>query len=184
MFSRLFAGDRPDAAATALYARVVEAARAPALYRDMGVPDTVAGRFEMVALHLVLVLERMRVAGEAASATGQGLFDAFCADMDRSMRELGVGDLGMGRRMRTMAESFYGRAAAYAPHLSAADAAGLAGALRRNLPAAEPAPATERLARYGLAAAAALARTPTDDMLAGAIAFPDPARRTEARAAS
>src|SRR5581483_7180724 len=130
MLSRLFrrgAGQEPPAAL--LYRSVVEQARRPEFYAAFGVPDTVDGRFDMIALHMFLVLHRLKAADPDL---GQALFDTMFADMDRSLREMGAGDLGVGRRVRAMAEALSGRIAAYDAGLSADDAA-LAGALRRNL---------------------------------------------------
>ena len=129
MFARLFRTDRAaEAAAAAAYGAIVAQARAPAFYAALGVPDSVTGRFEMVVLHTVLVIERLRREGEAGSALGQRIFDDFCRDMDQSLRELGFGDLGVPKRMKKMGESFYGRAEAYGRTLG--DRAGLAEAHR------------------------------------------------------
>ena len=132
MFARLFRTDRAaETAAAAADRAVVAQARAPALYAVLGVPDSVTGRFEMVVLHSVLVIERLRREGEAGSALGQRVFDNFVKDMDRSLRELGFGDLGVPKRMKKMGESFYGRAEAYGRML--ADRKGLTEAIARNV---------------------------------------------------
>src|SRR5262249_9486447 len=116
------------------------------------------GRLEMIMLHTVLFLRRLE--GEAAPtrALGQGLFDRFCRDMDASMREMGVGDLAVPRKMRRIGEAFYGRQAAYRAALDAPDNGPLAAALQRNVFAdgSEPAPAS-RLAIYVREAARRLA---------------------------
>ncbi len=119
-------------AARDLYRAVVEQARGPAFYRDFGVPDTLDGRFEMIVLHMVLVLGRLRREGEAGAALGQALFDTMVADMDQSLREMGVGDLSVSRRVKAMGQAFYGRANAYDTAIAVDDSA-LADALRRNL---------------------------------------------------
>jgi len=116
--------------ADALYAEVVDAARRPLFYAELGVPDTVDGRFDMIALHAFLVLRGLRA--EPAAAFAQAFFDAMFEDMDRNLREMGAGDLGVGRRVKLMAKAFYGRIAAYDRGLAAGDAA-LGEALRRNL---------------------------------------------------
>jgi len=125
---------RGDAAARALYESVVAQARRPEFFADCGVPDTVDGRFEMIALHAHLVLRRLGKDARKAEAgkLAQALFDLMFADMDHSLREMGVGDLSVGRKVRTMAEAYYGRAAAYDAGLSSGDNA-LTAALRRNL---------------------------------------------------
>ena len=156
-----------------LYDQIVAAARQPRLYADWGVPDTPLGRYEMVALHLFLVLHRLRGQGEAAGAVAQELTDAFFADLDHSIRELGVGDLGVPKRMKKLARMFYGRAAAYGEAVERGDAAGLAAALARNVRPGETgwAEAAE-LAGYALAAHRRLADHPAAEIVAGELAFP------------
>lgn len=122
---------RHTAAAGELYAALVEQARQPAFYVALGVPDTVDGRFEMVALHVFLALHRLK-AEPGQESFGQALFDAMFADMDRSLREMGVSDLSVGRHVKTMAKGFYGRVAAYEAGLAEPGGATLADALRRN----------------------------------------------------
>src|SRR5262245_14657948 len=90
-----------------LYGTIVAQARAEAFYRDFGVPDTVSGRFEMVVLHLVVVLRRLEAEPDSREL-GQGLFDRFCSDMDANLREIGIGDLKVPQEMRRMGEAFYG----------------------------------------------------------------------------
>ena len=99
-------------AAHRLYDEVVKQARTPLLYSELGVPDTPEGRFEMVALHAALLIRRLRAAGGPGRALGQALFDLMFADMDASMRELGVGDLGVGKQVQRLAGQFYARLAA------------------------------------------------------------------------
>jgi cytochrome b pre-mRNA-processing protein 3 len=119
-------------AAGKLYLAAVKQARRPEFYRHCGVPDTAAGRFEMIALHVFLLLYRLKGETEEGAALAQALFDAMFADMDRNLREMGTGDLSVGRKIRGLAEGFYGRIAAYDAGLAAGEE-GLAGALRRNL---------------------------------------------------
>lgn len=96
-----------------VYETIVAHARQPWLYAEAGVPDTMMGRFDMIVLHAVAVLDRLRGEGEAADAFAQELTDEMFRDLDRSLREMGVGDLSVGKRMRKLAESFLGRANAY-----------------------------------------------------------------------
>jgi cytochrome b pre-mRNA-processing protein 3 len=117
--------------AEALYAAIVSQARRPEFYAELGVPDTLDGRFELVALHTFLVLRRLKARGQAGEA-GQELVDLFIQDMDASLRELGAGDLGVGRRVKAMAQALYGRISAYETGL-AGSAEALEAALRRNL---------------------------------------------------
>jgi cytochrome b pre-mRNA-processing protein 3 len=171
----VFGFPRHNAAADQLYAALVEQARRPAFYAKLGVPDTVDGRFEMIVLHMFLVLHRLK--GEAgAERLGQDLFDAMFADMDRSLREMGVGDLSVGRHIKTMAKGFYGRVAAYESGLADPTDAALAEAIRRNVYGTVVAsPDPQPLAAYLRASAAALAAQKPGELTAGAPRFPEPA---------
>lgn len=167
---------QPSAAAAHLYVAAVEQARRPEFYRRCGVPDTLDGRFELIALHTFLALHRLAADSDQASRDiAQALFDRLFADMDRSLREMGVGDMGIGRRIQQMAQGFYGRMAAYRQALADGDEA-LEGALRRNLygtVAVEPA-MTALLVAYVRRAVAELADQPADDLAAGRVVFPLP----------
>jgi cytochrome b pre-mRNA-processing protein 3 len=112
-----------------LYAAIVAAARQPKFYADWRVPDTIDGRFDMMVLHVFLVLERLKTIGADAAPLAQALTDRFFAEMDAALREVGVGDLSVGKKVRKMAEAFYGRVSAY----SSADADGLKDAIARNI---------------------------------------------------
>jgi cytochrome b pre-mRNA-processing protein 3 len=168
----LFRSNRLRDPAAELYGAIVAQAREPCFYAELGVPDTVDGRFEMVALHAYLVLRRLKATSATVSGLGQALFDTMFADMDRSLREMGAGDLGVGRRVKAMAEGFYGRIAAYDAALASDDARDLAEALRRNVygtlkpPMAPPEGATAALAQYVRASAGELA-SQGDSELAG-----------------
>ena len=136
---------RPARTIDALYGAIVAQARAPAFYAELGVPDTVLGRFDMVLLHVVLVLRRLRQEGAEGEANGaqdrssqralaQGLFDRFCRDMDHNLREMGISDQGVPRHMQRVGEAFYGRAQVYEAALGAAASEGaLTQALARNV---------------------------------------------------
>lgn len=171
----LFQEAEPARNARKLYRAAVEQARRPAFYARHGVPDSVDGRFDMIALHVFLLLHRLKRDGRAQGAVGQALFDLMFADMDASLREMGVGDLSVGRKVREMAEGFYGRVAAYEAGLAGANDA-LEQALRRNLygTAAPTAAQVAALAAYVRRQAAALARAPAEALLAGAAAFAAP----------
>ena len=175
MFSRFYRRERRGEGIPAvLYGAIVAQARIPALYSDFGVPDTVEGRFEMIVLHLALVLRHLRD-GRPAQAIGQEVFDMFCTEIDQQLREMGVGDTAVSKKMRQVGEAFYGRAAAYESVLSGGDAAGLAAALERNVFAgATPGLATPALAAYIIDADGALGRQDTSRLLDGAISFPAP----------
>jgi cytochrome b pre-mRNA-processing protein 3 len=116
-----------------LYQRIAAASRAPFLYVDLGVPDTVEGRFEAVTLHVTLVLRRLRELPSPADQVAQDLVDCFFRHLDASLRELAVGDLAVPRRMKTLGEAFTGRSRAYDEALNERDGDGLAKALARNV---------------------------------------------------
>jgi cytochrome b pre-mRNA-processing protein 3 len=157
----------------ALYGMIVAQARSPAFYRGYGVPDTVTGRFEMIVLHLVLLLRQMRAAG--AGAAGQRVFDRFCRDIDDNFREMGVGDLAVPKEMRKVAQAYYGRAKAYEAALDGGDCAALAAAVGRNVfGAAEPSVGARRLATYIREAVRCLASGPPEEWAGGRLGFPDP----------
>jgi cytochrome b pre-mRNA-processing protein 3 len=132
---------------SALYGTIVAEARLPGFYRDYAVPDTVNGRFDLIVLHLALVLDRL--AEEPALRTlGQGLFDRFWRDTDHNLREMGVDDLAVPRQMRGMGEAFYGRAQVYRAALTAGDNKALAATLKRNIYGGAPDAPGHRLAAY------------------------------------
>jgi cytochrome b pre-mRNA-processing protein 3 len=173
MILRLFRRTPRGDTIAALYGTIVAQARAPGFYQVYAVPDTVNGRLEMVMLHAVLVL--LRLEGEPAPLRdlGQELFDRFCRDMDESMREMGVGDLAVPRKMRRIGTAFYGRLAAYRAALAASDDRPLAVALERNVfggPAAGE--AALRLATYTREAVRRLAGQ--DGFARSELAFPRP----------
>ncbi len=175
--TRLFRRSQLLDRAHRLYGRALAQARHEAFYRDCGVPDTLDGRFETIALHAILVLRRLHREGEEGGALGQALFDVMMDDMDRSLREMGVGDLGVGRRVKAMARAFYGRARAYEAALAAGDGA-LGDALRRNLfgTVAVSAADVAALAAYVHGTAAALDAQTGAELLAGEVRFLRPPR--------
>lgn len=138
-----------------IYGMIVTQAREPVFYRDFGVPDTVNGRFDLLVLHLWMVLRQLRSAG-AGIDLSQALFDHFCNDMDDNLREMGVGDLTVPKRMQAFGEAFYGRAAAYDVALAAGEEP-LAQALCKNILNGEGIDKARQLARYTESAIAALA---------------------------
>ena len=163
----------------AIYGMIVAQARLPAFYQRFGVPDTVNGRFDMVLVHLWLVLRRLSEADGAAELS-QGLFDHFCSDMDDNLREMGVSDLTVPKRMVKFAEAFYGRTGAYDAAL-AAGGAELAQALARNVLLTTDAAAAEPLAAYVRATIRALAAIGDKRLLAGEFTFADPVPSLETR---
>lgn len=171
-----FRRSSPSAVET-LYARVVAASRSPALYRNLGVPDTLEGRFEALTLHLVLVLRALRRLPAPAGEVAQDLVDLTFRQLDVALREMGVGDITVPKRMKRLAEAFYGRAQAYDVALDGRDASTLAATLGRNLRGSDR-PAGE-LARYVLASQAVLAALDLDGWLAQGPGFPPPERFSE-----
>jgi cytochrome b pre-mRNA-processing protein 3 len=141
-----------------LYGAAVAAARDPFLYASLGVADTLDGRFDMVCLHTVLLVRRLQREQQPGPSLAQAVFDAMFSDMDVTLREMGVGDLSVGRRVRAMWEAFNGRALAYDAALSADDPLALEAALLRNVwrGAAQPEGGAARLARLVRAQAADL----------------------------
>ncbi|SLN45072.1 ubiquinol-cytochrome C chaperone family protein [Oceanibacterium hippocampi] len=132
-FSNPFRKSPLKSAAYRLYGEIVEQARDPGFYRNAAVDDSVEGRFAMIVLHQFLVLRRLKGEGETAETLAQHLFDIMVDDLDRSLREMGVGDLGVGKRVKKLAQRFYGHVASYDEALQASGDAALAAALGRNL---------------------------------------------------
>lgn len=156
----------------AIYGMIVAQAREPLFYQGLGVLDTVNGRFDMVVLHLWMVLRRLRGAGEGA-ALAQALFDHFCDDMDDNLREMGVSDVGVPRKMKAFGEAFYGRGMAYDKALEAGGPA-LAQALARNILNSEDAAVAQPLAAYVRRAIAGLATVADETLTTGRFGFPAP----------
>jgi cytochrome b pre-mRNA-processing protein 3 len=173
----LFTRKPHERAGFALYSAAVGAARNPALFATLGVPDTLDGRFDLISLHTGLLVCRLsQDADPRAKDLAQAVFDAMFADMDISLREMGVGDLSVGKRVKRMWEAFHGRAQAYDAALAAGDHAALEAALARNVWRGEaPEGAPARLAAIAAAAHAALAAQPFEGFVRGQVSFPEPA---------
>ncbi|MET0221379.1 MAG: ubiquinol-cytochrome C chaperone family protein [Tardiphaga sp.] len=157
----------------AIYGMIVAQAREPLFYRDLAVPDTVDGRFDMLLLHLWLVLRRMPPKDDAQGVLPQGLFDRFCSDMDDNLRELGTSDLKVPRKMQEFGRAFYGRTAAYDAALGLG-AEALAAALSKNIYNGRDIENARRLAAYVAAADAALAAIGGETLATAAWRFPSP----------
>jgi cytochrome b pre-mRNA-processing protein 3 len=179
----LFKPNPEQSAAQLAYRRIVEQARRPDFFLHCGVPDTVDGRFELICLHAFLYLHRLKSEQPRPARFGRLFVAAMFADFDRSLREMGTGDLSVGREVKRMAEGFYGRFAAYEEGLVADDAA-LRAALARNLFGTTTASPTQSAAMvvYVRDQAAALRRQRAGALLAGEIAFGDPSVPAESRA--
>jgi cytochrome b pre-mRNA-processing protein 3 len=176
MIFQLFRRTPGDHTIATLYGTIVAQARAPAFYQIYGVPDTVNGRFEMIVLHAVVLLNRLHAGPDTLRPLGQGIFDLFCKDMDGNLREMGVGDLAVPRSMRRIGEAFYGRQSAYQEALAATESGALATALARNVFGSDVAPAAgaERLAAYVREAVRGLATQDADALTRGKVGFPIP----------
>ncbi|MBL8645114.1 MAG: ubiquinol-cytochrome C chaperone family protein [Rhodospirillaceae bacterium] len=175
LFSFLRRENPFQAAAVAIYNAIVAQARTAVFYSELGVPDSLNGRFDMVVLHATLAIRRVRKEPpEIYQPLSQALFDYMFQDMDRSLREVGVGDMSIGKHIKKMAKGFYGRAGEYEAGLDQ-DGAGLAEALKRNLyRALTPGEAqVDQLARYVRAADAALSGVEFADFAAGRMAWPE-----------
>jgi cytochrome b pre-mRNA-processing protein 3 len=157
----------------AIYGMIVTQAREPLFYQTLQVPDTVSSRFDMVLLHLWIVLSRLRQKDDQGLA--QALFDQFCSDMDANLREMGVGDLAVPKRMRAFGEAFYGRSAAYDRAL-AEGSEPLAEAFNKNIYNGGNIESARRLAAYVAEATVALA---SGDEAAGGLRFPNLAQRIQ-----
>jgi cytochrome b pre-mRNA-processing protein 3 len=169
---------RPDPTIAALYGAIVAQARDAGFYGSYGVPDTVLGRFDLIVLHVALLLRRLRAGDAAMRALAQGVFDAFCRDMDHNLREMGISDQGVPRQMRRVGEAFYGRAQAYDAALALPGSDALAQALARNVyaGAGDAHEAAAWLATYVRAVADDLDAQALPDLARGVVRFPDPMR--------
>lgn len=175
MILSLFRKDPPHETASALYHAAHEKARDPAFYLVFGVEDSPEGRFELLSLHVYLLIARLKFA-PGAGKLAQQIADCFFANLDDSLREMGVGDLSVGKKIRAMAEGFYGRVGVYDAALQdAAPTADLADAIARNVFGEREHPRAPALADYVRRARTALAGQPDARLMSGIIVFPDAA---------
>jgi cytochrome b pre-mRNA-processing protein 3 len=161
---------------SALYGTIVAQARLPSFYRDYGVPDTVDSRFDLIVLHLAVLLRRLNGENEAGRGLGQRVFDRFCQDMDQNLREMGIGDLNIPDEMRRVGAAFYGRARAYSAALDQQNDEVLIEAAARNLYGSAPGAVSgaARAAAYVRRAVACLAAQETAAIARGELSFPQP----------
>lgn len=164
----------PRGTIEAIYGMIVTQAREPIFYRDLGVPDTVNGRFDLLLLHLWLLLRRLgtvQSAPSGATELSQALFDRFCEDMDDNLREMGIGDQTVPKRMRAFGEAFYGRVQAYDQAIEGGGEA-LAAAICKNILNGAGLDQARRLAAYARATEVDLGRTDEAMLLAASFRFP------------
>ncbi|UYN99964.1 MAG: ubiquinol-cytochrome C chaperone [Devosia sp.] len=155
----------------AVYNSIVAQSRQPLFYAEWGVPDTVTGRFDMISLHLALLFRRLRKESEESKAFSQAVFDLFFKDMDRSLREMGVTDLGIPKKIQKMGNIFFGMLAAMSEAMDRNDRDALAGVLARNVFDADQQVHAQELAAYLLARDADLAAQNPAGILAGHLNF-------------
>ena len=172
-FARLFAGRPAVTAGRRLYLEAVEQARRPVFYTRWGVPDTADGRFELYSAHVILLLNRLKHGGPAAEETAQGLFDAYVKALDDAMREAGVGDLSVGKKVRKLGSAFMGRIKGYdAAFAALPDTGELRSLIARTTYEGDEAAAAP-LTAYAAQANAGLAGQPIRELLKGRAAWPE-----------
>jgi cytochrome b pre-mRNA-processing protein 3 len=172
LFARLFRSRPAKIAGRDLYESVTRQARQPSFYAALGAPDTVEGRFELYNLHVVLLLHRLRGQGAQASETSQALFDAYVSSLDDALREMGVGDISVGKKMRKLGEAIYGRVRSFDAALGEADPAALRDMIARTVYAGAAAEHAGALAAYVRRAVDGLAAQPLESLLEGRAAWP------------
>jgi cytochrome b pre-mRNA-processing protein 3 len=173
MIFPLFRRNRRPDTISALYGMIVAQARSPAFYRDYRVADTVNGRFDLLLLHVALVVARL-MREEAGRDAAQALFDRFCTDIDENLREIGIGDLSVPKHMRRVGEAFYGRAQVYHAALAESGDRALVDAVRRNVDGGPYGPAAVQLAAYMRQTSAMLAGLSGQAVRDGRFVWPDP----------
>jgi len=159
------------------YAALTSTARIPFFYTDLDVPDTVMGRFELLAVVMILFFRRTAKSASSGQELAQEIVDAFFQDIDHSIRELGIGDQSVPKRMKKLAGMFYGRLETYATALEEKSVEKLASALQRNIYPENPdAPSMRGLAEWMITAEAALAEVSEDEISRGGAVLPHPGK--------
>jgi cytochrome b pre-mRNA-processing protein 3 len=172
VFARIFRSGPAKAAGARLYEAVTVQARQPAFYADLGAPDTTEGRFELYNLHVVLLLHRLRGLDGLGGGTAQALFDTYVGALDDALREMGVGDLSVGKKMRKLGEAIYGRVKSFDEALAEPDGSALEAMIVRTVYADAPGASALALAAYVRRSVAALAAQPLEGLLEGRPAWP------------
>ena len=169
-FQRLFRQRPSKAAGQALYALAAAQARRPGFYTSLGVADTVEGRFELYSLHVILLVLRLKGQGSEAAEVTQALFDAYLESLDIALREQGVGDLSMGKKMKKLGRAFYGRVRSY--EAVGDDPAALEAVIGRTIYEGVADPDAAPLSRYVERVRADLAAQPLERLLSGDVEWP------------
>ena len=173
--SRLFSPRPAVIAGRRLYDSAAAQARQPAFYAAMGAPDSVEGRFELYTLHVALLLRRLKGQGPQAAETAQGVFDAYVKALDHALREMGVGDLSVGKKMRKLGEAFYGRVKNYDEAFAALpDIAPLAALIGRTVLMGVTAADAAPFVAYATAAMVGMDAQPLETLLQGDVSWPIP----------
>lgn len=175
MIFSLFRKRAPDAPVFGVYNAIVAQSRQPVFYAEWAVPDTVTGRFDMISLHLALLFRRLRSDQPADKAFSQAVFDLFFQDMDRSLREMGAGDLAVPKKIQKMGNIFFGLLAALNDALDRRDLVALESVLSRNILAGEMPASLRDLADYVIAKDEALKRQDAEAIVAGQLNFEEAA---------
>lgn len=188
MILDLFKRKKTNAAlVNAQYEVITESARNPSFYQDFDVPDTVMGRFNMVSIFMTLYLRKTNTADEGVKQLAQAIVEEFFKDIDHSIRELGIGDAGVPKRMKKLGRMFYGRAESYGKAFDNGDMSELAEAFSRNIHSdaydgeLDQAPDMRSLAEYALSADEELKNINNDDMIKARLSFPAPTCNASAK---
>ena len=169
MIFNLFRKNTATEPVYAVYSAIVAQSRQPRFYAEWGVPDTVTGRFDMISLHIALLFRRLRSADKQSTEFSQALHDLFFKDMDRSLREMGAGDLAVPKKIQKMGSIFFGLMTNLNEAMEKGDRPGVQAVLKRNVYADDDAPHAAALADYLFTEYEALARQPTATILEGKI---------------
>jgi len=173
ILARFFRQKSGDQAVELAYAAIMTAARRPVLYEDFEVADTLDGRFDMLALHAFSLMERLKAGDGAAKEFAQRLADRIFLEMDRALREMGVGDLSVAKRVRKLAEVFYGRLSAYTRAAERGEPL-MAQALQRNVyPDGVSPAALAGLTNYVMILRQSLASQAPAALAMGSVDFPE-----------
>lgn len=169
MILSLFRKKTPPEPVFAVYRAIVAQSRRPVFYAEWQVPDTVTGRFDMISLHLALLFRRLRSGDPKVREFAQAVFDLFFKDMDRSLREMGAGDLAVPKKVQKMGGLFYGLLNSVNDALDHDDVAQLTAVLERNVYGGVAVPEARKLAEYVGAEAKRLDAQPIESIVSGVV---------------